>query len=71
MACIFSGMRGSLEGLSVVIARRKRSRKIVQFFFFKGLFHRQYIQSVQGEITKIVPVTNLNKYLHYGTSGNV
>ena len=39
------------------------------FLFLRGLFHRQYIQCTRRNY-KIVPVTNLNKYLHYGTSGN-
>ena len=24
---------------------------------------------IQGQITKLFPLTNMNKYLHYGTSG--
>jgi len=30
--------------------------------------YRKYIECVKGQIKKIVSVTNLNKYLHYGAS---
>ena len=33
--------------------------------FFKDLLQRKYVQHVQGQVT-IVPLTNLNKYLHNG-----
>ena len=45
------------------------SKYPVLVLFKRDLLHREYIQHVQGQITKLFPLTNLNKYLHYGTSG--
>jgi len=37
----------------------------------KEMYFSQTVCTVWTRINyKIVPVTNLNKYLHYGTSGN-
>ena len=38
------------------------------YFFKRDLLHRVYTVCTRINY-KIVPVTNLNKYLHYGTSG--
>jgi hypothetical protein len=38
-------------------------------FVQRDLLHREYLQRVQEQITKLFPLTNFNKYLHYGTSG--
>jgi len=34
----------------------------------KDLLQRKYVQHFQGQVTKIVPLTHLNKYLHNDTS---
>jgi hypothetical protein len=38
-------------------------------FFLKGVYCTDSIYSVYRINYKIVPVTNMNKYLYYGTSG--
>ena len=47
-----------------------KKKKISILFFFKEFYYTQYIQGCTRINYKIVPVTNFDKYLHYGTSGN-
>ena len=44
---------------------------ILYLFCLKEIYCTDSIYSVyiQGQITKLFPLTNFNKYLHYGTSG--
>jgi len=37
--------------------------------FFKEILHREYIKACTRMNYKIVPVTNLNKYVHSVTTG--
>ena len=65
------GKHPTVYDMTCNLAQSWRYCSMVALFFFfpRDLLHRQYIYSVYKDtLKKNVPVTNLNKYLQYGTS---
>ena len=54
----------------IALFPQKRPDRLIFFYFLKIVIaHTVYTECTRINYI-IVPVTNFNKYLHYGTSGN-